>query len=302
MKLLQSTASRKIAFPFAAARDDGPANKLMPTFSGHLALRAQKRDDGRTILAEQSFCAPFHLSKPYWDTDTRTLLVQVVNPTAGILEGDRLESDIAVSEGAALMVTTPSASRIFKMREGTAEGVQRYTVEAGGWLEILPEPLVPHRDCSYTQTTTIDVKAGGELFFADLLMSGRVAHGEAWIWRRLCLTIDVRVGGELILHERLDQSGSELHSLAQLAKAGEAACFGNVVLVAAERAGDEVWRDAVISLHNPELWVGLSRLRAGGWSIKLIARDGICLREGFKKLRAILAQRFPHLACDARKL
>src|SRR5476649_850599 len=105
----------------------------MPEFSGHLTLRAEARAHGRTALATQSFRAPFHVSKPYWDADTRTLLVQVVNPTAGILAGDRLESAIAVDAGAALLVTTPSASRIFQMKAGTAECRQHFTVAAGGW-------------------------------------------------------------------------------------------------------------------------------------------------------------------------
>src|SRR5438105_15757029 len=107
------------------ARDDGTARLdrtyRMSRFSGHLRLRAAARADGRTVLAAQSFRAPYHLSKPYWDADARTLLVQVVNPTAGILEGDFLESDIAVEKGAALLATTPSASRVFKMIGGSAE-------------------------------------------------------------------------------------------------------------------------------------------------------------------------------------
>ena len=105
----------------------------MPEFSGHLSLRAGVGNHGRTALVSQSFRAPYHLSKPYWDEDAKTLLVQVVNPTAGILAGDRLESDISVDAGAALLVTTPSASRVFKMKAGgTAECQQRFAVGADG--------------------------------------------------------------------------------------------------------------------------------------------------------------------------
>src|SRR5471032_2428195 len=129
----------------------------MSEFSGHLSLRAEARANGRTVLAAQSFRAPFHISKPYWDADARTLLVQVVNPTAGILAGDRLESRIAVGADAALLVTTPSASRVFKMKTGTAECHQQFTVAAAGWLEVMPEPLVPHRGCRFHQTTRIEV-------------------------------------------------------------------------------------------------------------------------------------------------
>jgi urease accessory protein len=274
----------------------------MTGFSGHLSLRAAARADGRTVLAAQSFRAPYHLSKPYWDADAQTLLVQVVNPTAGILSGDRLESDIAVGKGAALLVTTPSASRVFKMKAGTAECRQHFTVAAGGWLEVMPEPLVPHRGCHYLQATHIAVEPGGGLFFADLLMPGRVAHGEAWAWEKLCLEIDVRLGGELILRERFEQTGAELQALAELAGSGPAACFGNAVLIAEQTGEDQAWRDAVAALHGDGLWVGVSPLRHGGWSIKLVAVNGMRLRSGLRAVRQALALRFPRLRCDPRKL
>jgi|SRR5882724_3767776 len=274
----------------------------MAEFSGHLSLRVSARSDGRTILAAQSFRAPYHVSKPYWDADARTLLVQAVNPTAGILSGDRLESDIDVGKNAALLVTTPSASRIFKMKDGTAESRQHFAVAAGAWLEVMPEPLVPHRECSYHQVTRVEVEAGGEMFFADVLMPGRVAHGEAWEWKRLGLEIEVRLGGELILRERFDQTGAELHALAELAGSGPAACFANAVLVAEPADGDEIWREAVTALHRDGLWVGVSPLRRGGWSIKLVAPDGMHLRRGMRAVRQVMSGRFPRLACDPRKL
>lgn len=274
----------------------------MSEFFGHLAIRAATRAHGRTVLAAQSFRAPYHLSKPYWDADARTLLVQVVNPTAGILAGDQLESDIAVDEGAALLVTTPSASRVFKMKTGSATCRQRFRVAAGAWLEVMPEPLVPHRGCSYRQTTEIEIAVGGELFVADLLMPGRVAHGEAWEWNTLCLETSVRLGGELILRERFEQTGESLRALAMLAGSGPGACFANEVLIAAERATDVEWRAAVSALHAEGLWIGVSALRRGGWSIKIVARDGVLLRKGLREVRKILAAYFPRLGCDPRKL
>jgi urease accessory protein len=274
----------------------------MAELSGHLALRAAPRAHGRTVLAAQSFRAPYHLSKPYWDAEARTLLVQVVNPTAGILSGDRLASDIAVDKGAALLVTTPSASRVFKMKDGAAECRQNFRVAAGGWLEVMPEPLVPHRECSYRQTTTIEIETGGEVFFADLLMPGRVAHGEAWAWKSLCLETEVRLGGGLILRERFEQTGEGLRALATLAGSGADACFCNAVLIAAERPSDAKWRAAVGALHADGLWLGVSALRRGGWSIKFVARDSVRLRKALRDTRKILAAHFPRLACDPRKL
>ena len=272
----------------------------MADFSGHLLLRAAVREDGRTALAEQSFRAPYHLSKPYWDAEARVLLVQVVNPTAGILSGDRLESDIAVGKNAALLVTTPSASRVFRMEGAAAECRQHFSVAAGGWLEVMPEPLVPHRGSRYRQVTQVDAEPGAGLFFVDQLQPGRVGHKEAWQWDRLILELEVRLGGELILRERLDQSGEELRALAELAGSGPAACFVNALLIA--ECADEGWRSEVHALHRDGLWAGVSALRRGGWSLRLVAPDSVKLRQGLCDVRKILAGHFPHLAADLRKL
>lgn len=273
----------------------------MARFSGHLSLLAAVREHGRTVLAAQSFRAPFHISKPYWDADARALLVQVVNPTAGILAGDRLESEIAVQREAALLVTTPSASRVFRMHaSGAAECRQHFTVAAGGWLEVMPEPLVPHRGSRYRQTTNVEVEAGGSLFFVDQWMPGRLGHGEAWQWERLELDLAVRLGGELILRERLDQSGETLRGLAELCGSGESACFANAVLIAA--AADDGWRNDVVTLHGNGAWLGASTLRRGGWSLKIVAPDPLRLRQTLREVRRILARYFPRLGCDPRKL
>lgn len=275
----------------------------MADFHGQLSLRAAARPDGVTTLAAQAFRAPFHLSKPYWEADTRTLLVQVVNPTAGILSGDRLESAVAVESGAAVLLTTPSASRVFRMREGEARSLQQFTVSRGGWLEVLPEPLVPHRGSVFHQRTTLAVEPGGAAFYADLLFPGRIAHGETWGWSRLVLELEVRSGAELILRERLDHTGEHLRALAALAGAGESACFGNVVFLAPALPAAPAWRDALHALQADGIWIGASQLHTGaGWSIKFVAPDGILLRRTLADIRRILASVAPHLACDARKL
>jgi urease accessory protein len=274
----------------------------MSEFSGNLNLRATAREDGRTVLSAQTFRAPFHVSKPYWDVEAKTLLIQVVNPTAGILAGDKLESEIAVEANASLLVTTPSASRVFRMKDGVAESRQRLAVAAGAWLEVMPEPLVPHGGSRFRQVTSVEVDGGGALFFVDQLMPGRVAHGEAWTWDRLCLELDVKLNGELILRERLDQSGADLSALAELSGSGLGACFANAILICASEADSPAWRGPIEALHGEGLWVGVSPLRKNGWSFKLVGQDNLRLRSALRTMRNILAEYFPRMTCDPRKL
>jgi urease accessory protein len=275
------------------------AVNFMSSFLGHLHLTAAQRDDGQTAIAEQSFRAPFHLSKPYWDG--HVLQVQVVNPTAGVLEGDELELDVRVRSGAALVVTTPAATRAFMMRRGVAVCRQQLTVDAGGWLEFAPEPLCPHRDCDYTQATRLDVTDGGEVCFVDALAPGRVGRGERWAWRRLRLGLEVWFGGEPVLIERLDGSGADMARAAAFFGTPDAWMATMVVLTQRITTDDPVWA-YVRSLHGDGRWVGVTRLRRGGWIVRTLAPGGQELRDLLRAVREALAELLPSLRSNLRKL
>ena len=274
----------------------------MSTFSGHLALRAEAREHGRTVLAQQSFRAPFHVGKSYWDD--HALIVQVVNPTAGILSGDTLELDIEVAPRAALLVTTPSASRVFHMKAGLATCRQHLRVAHEGWLEYWPEPLTLHQHSRYRQTTLIEAEPGAEFFYGEFLLPGRLARGEAWAWAELSLELQVKLGVELILKERLEQSGEGLRRLATWARAGEGASFGSLVVASPRIQESTTWVAQVNALQSKEISIGVSRLRGTtpAFSIKYVAADGEGSRSTLKRIREILRPLLPRLASDPRKL
>jgi urease accessory protein len=276
----------------------------MKALTGHLRFKAASNTAGETTLVEQSFCAPFHLSKPHWDPDTKVLHAQVVNPTAGILAGDELDLAVEVASGAALLLTTPSASRVFKMEgEQQAWGRQSFRVATGGWLEVFPEPLVPHAGSAYTQETQVEVAKGGGLFLVDQLMPGRLAHGEAWQWRHLVLGLRVEVDGALILRERWEQSGESLASLADFTGTGSNSCFANAILIVPPlaKATGQDWLAAIRQLHRDGVWVGMSALHSSGWSLRIIAPHPVAMRATLEAVRKILKTTFPRLGCGLRR-
>ncbi len=274
----------------------------MNALDGHLHLCAVRAADGCTTLGPQSFRAPFHLSKPYWDPGAQVLHVQVVNPTAGILEGDRLQSAITVEAGAAMLVSTPSATRLFQMTTGGhATGTQHFVVAAAATLEVFPEPMVPHRGSTYFQETRIDAAEGSTLLFIDQLMPGRLAMGEAWAWDRLVLGLTVRHAGRLLLRERFDQTGAALRSSAAFTGTGPNSCFANIVFLPPTMEAKPAWRDEIAALHGGGVWLGLSHLRLHGWSFRIVAPDALRLRDTLSALRNILRRFYPQLGCGLRR-
>jgi urease accessory protein len=273
----------------------------MGGLSGHLRLVTALGEDGATTIVEQSFRSPFHMSKPH--RDGVVLHVQVVNPTAGMLEGDRLETDIEVRAGASLLLTTPSQARAFRAAgTGGVTNGQRLRVAAGGWLDWWPEPLVPHAGCDYRQETVVEVAAGGSLFFCESIGPGRVARGEAWAWRRLELGLTVSLGERPIARERFALSGAEAAGLAAFAGHDTAWTATCVVIGANEGGCAEGW-EKIRRLHAPPVWVGVSRLpAAGAWSLRVIAPDGQQLRDVLVMARQILADWLPGLGVALRRV
>ncbi|MDB6139069.1 MAG: urease accessory protein UreD, partial [Verrucomicrobiaceae bacterium] len=181
---------------------------------GRLQLLAERDDQGRTVLAKREHEGAFHLSKSYWDG--HVLMVQWVNPTAGVFAGDVLESDVAVGPGASLLVTTPSATRIhtcISAEQPAGRQQQRFQVAKGGWLEVQPEWLIPQRGSAFRQITEIELEKGGGLFYAELLAPGRIAHGEALLFEELDLRLRLKVGGKLVVQERLYATAQRLWPL-----------------------------------------------------------------------------------------
>lgn len=233
-------------------------------------------------LKRQSFRAPVHLSKPH--VDAEALVVNVVNPTAGIFDGDELDLEVRVEAGSHLCLTTPSASRVFRSRSGAAATMrQRFLVEAGAGLEFLPEPLIPHKGAVYEQSTEIRVETDGALLFFEWLAPGRVASGEAFEFGSISWGTDLWQGNALSVRERYrlapdDASLSPLKCIHP--SAHYLGCFA---------CGLRAFpAEEVENLQSPACHVGFSPLVGGGWVVKALCEDALTTRKLMTTLRRLL--------------
>ncbi|MBB5038961.1 urease accessory protein UreD [Prosthecobacter dejongeii] len=249
---------------------------------GHLHLTASCYPAGQTYLRDQSFRAPLHLSKPH--EDAGALVVNIVNPTAGIFDGDAIEINVAAETGASIVLTTPSASRVYRSRSGGPAKVhQTFTVEAGAFLEFYPEPFIPQAGARYQQKTELRVAAEGQLLYFDWLSPGRVASGEVFQYAELLWDLDVWMGDKLAARERyrLSPEDHSLHSLRLMhPQAHYLSCF---VL-----GGGDLPVAELEALNSPEVYLGHGPLSTGGFTVKVVCHDSLSARRTLQELRKIL--------------
>lgn len=145
--------------------------------SGYLKLRFAKREN-RSILAEMERRVPSLVQKAlYWDEEIPGLpCVTMISTSGCILQGDRLATDVHVEAGACAHVTTQSATKVHMMNANYASQIQNFTVEEGGYLEFMPDPLIPHRNSRFITDTTINIHPTATVIYSEVLMSGRKYH------------------------------------------------------------------------------------------------------------------------------
>lgn len=144
----------------------------------HLGFEADGR---RTILSEMDRRVPFLVQKGlYWDEGLPDMpCVMIITTTGCVVQGDRMALQIRVGKNARAHVTTQSATKVHMMSSNYAAQLQEITVEDGGYLEYLPDPVIPHRTARFLTDTRISIAETGSLIYSEILLPGRKYHHES---------------------------------------------------------------------------------------------------------------------------
>jgi urease accessory protein len=138
-----------------------------------------------------------------------------LKPPGGIVQGARLETTVTLARGARSVLTTQSATKVYRTDQGLAEELTRYTVEGDAVLECLPDHTIPFGGSRLFRSTLVEADPHATVILTDALAAGRVARAERFQFDHLFLETEVRVGGEQRMVDRvdLDLRGGGFHRL-----------------------------------------------------------------------------------------
>ncbi|MFG1418426.1 urease accessory protein UreD [Xanthobacter sp. V0B-10] len=133
---------------------------------------------GRSVLSDLYRVAPLLVQQAlYWDEAMPELpICSIISVGGGILQGDRYKIDISVGAGACALVTSQSANRVHQMDANYASQYQTVTLEAGSYLEYLPDFTIPYRGSRFLNQTDIVLPEDATLLYGEMMMSGRKHH------------------------------------------------------------------------------------------------------------------------------
>jgi urease accessory protein len=183
--------------------DRAPTASMLDRVGRDGALRLElERRGARTVLAGCCWTLPLQILAPV-AVDDAALVVSILNPTGGLVGGDRLDVEVSLGPGAHACLTTPSATKVYRTAGGAAQQDARLRVGPGATLEWVPDHTIPFAGSAFRQRIEAELAPGARLILVDAFAAGRVARGEAWRFDRLESALVVRDAAGWVLWDRL---------------------------------------------------------------------------------------------------
>jgi urease accessory protein len=139
-----------------------------------------ERQGSRTVLARSSCSSPWHHFPPSYLDDSGCACTWLVNPSGGLVGGDHVSIEAQLHAGTHVLMTSPSANRVYRSLSEPAVQEVRLSVGPDARLEWMPEVTIPFAGARFRQRIHVDLAPGATVVLWDGLASGRVAMQERW--------------------------------------------------------------------------------------------------------------------------
>jgi urease accessory protein len=292
-----------------------PATEAM----GELRLCIGRRG-GRSVATRQEHRGALRVLRPHYLDDSGQVCYVIVNPGGAYLGGDLYAIDVEVGGEARLLLTTQSATKIYKTPDTFAEQRMRISLGPGACLEYAPDQLIAYRQADYRQNTLIQMDETASLILSEVITPGWSPDGEPFRYEQLRLRNEIRRGGSLLAIDNLlirPPAGSGSGATGTAAAAGPPAA-GNLagpvfmegyshlgsLLVVDPRAGPPLVEDvhAMVREFERDTLTGISQLNGPGFVLRSLSRSTEQLNALIGSVTALLRRRwFGQGPLDLRK-
>jgi len=200
--------------------------------------------------------------------DDPAAIVSILNPTGGLVGGDRLDITIDVGEGAHACLTTPSATKVYRTIGAMAEQHARVTVAAGATCEWVPEHTIPFPASALRQTFVAEIATDAKLIVVDGFAAGRIARDERWQFQYLESTVSIRDPAGWLFHDRFVLHGGWRDGCGLTENQPY---FATMIVIGAGDTAAFI-REATEAGHRSEAKVAAAPLPHRGVGVRVLAR------------------------------
>jgi urease accessory protein len=147
------------------------------------------------VAVQQYHRGALRILRPHYLDESGQVCYVMVNPGGAYLGADLFVIDVEVQAGASLLLTTQSATKVYRTPGSFAE--QRMTLRLGdnAQLELAPDQLIAYREASYRQRTHVTVRPTSSLIMAEVVTPGWSPDGSSFKYEELRLRNEIHVAG-----------------------------------------------------------------------------------------------------------
>ena len=256
-----------------------------------LALRAA---GGRTILAERAHEGPLVVQRPLYP-EGPVCHLYLVHPPGGVAGGDHLSLQLSAGPAAQGVVTTPSATKIYRSFGTRIARVEQNLDLRDATLEWLPQETIVFRGARARLSTRVELAGRARFIGWEILCLGRPACGERFDAGELHQDFGLWLEGRPLWLDRLRLSSGDA-ALTEPWGLGGAPVLGTMLAYPATKEQLESARAAASEPGTA------CTLVDGVLLVRLCAGNGEEVRHEFERIRNALRPSFAGLAAHSPRI
>lgn len=130
--------------------------------------------DGGTRMGRTNHFGPLRVQRPFFPEGKQCLHLYLLHPPGGLVGGDRLNINLSAKANAHLLMTTPSAGKLYRNISGLSQG-QEVTIEVGdnAIVEYLPQDNIIFDGADGLLNTRVNLASTGTFIGWELTSLGR---------------------------------------------------------------------------------------------------------------------------------
>ncbi len=233
---------------------------------------------------------PLRVQRPFHPEGPECLHFYLLHPPGGLVGGDRLAIDLYLQPNTHVLMTTPSAGKIYRNISGYAQGqFVGLKVDDGAILEYFPQENIVFDGAKGELSTDIHLEGSGLFCGWEITCLGRFESDEPFVSGSLKQSLMIYRDGRPLFCDRFQLQGSvEQPSSLQSADAGfRGRCvFGSFVMTTDVMA-DEAFAEQLVEwqteLNAEGVQIAMTQ-KPGVWVVRALTDKAEKLRGAFEFL------------------
>ncbi|MDT0189297.1 urease accessory protein UreD [Rothia terrae] len=164
-------------------------------WAGVLKLGVTERN-GRSVATSQYHEGALRILRPHYLDASGQVTYTAINPGGAYFGADRYLLDLKVEQGASLLLTTQSATKVYKTPQGPAYQEMTVDLGPGAVFEYVPDQLIVYREGAYKQRTLVTMDPTASLVMSEIITPGWAPDGSSFKYQELRMRTEIRVTGE----------------------------------------------------------------------------------------------------------